>query len=171
MDIVMVIAPTIFRDEEYSEPKRILEARGARVVTASAVPGEAVGKLGMRVCASLSVADAAARDWDGVVFVGGAGAAVFFDNAEAHSLARDTLASGAVVSAICVAPSTLARAGLLEGVRATAFPSQETDLKSHGAIWTGEPVTVDGRIVTANGPEAAEQFGETLGNVLGLPPS
>lgn len=169
MDIVMVIAPTVFRDEEYTHPLAVLESRGAHVVAASTVPGECVGKLGMKVFASISVADAADTPWDAVVFVGGAGASVFFDDKDAHRLARDVAARGAVVSAICIAPSTLAHAGLLTGVQATAFPSQESDLKAHGALWTGEPVTVDGRIVTGDGPESATRFGEAVADALGLP--
>lgn len=171
MDIVMVIAPTVFRDEEYAHPKTVLEARGAHVVTASTRPGECIGKLGMKALATLSVAEAADAPWDAVVFVGGAGASVFFDDEDAHRLARATAARGAVVSAICIAPSTLAHAGLLTGVRATAFPSQESDLKAHGALWTGEPVTVDSLIVTGDGPESATRFGEAVADVLGLPHS
>jgi protease I len=164
----MVIAPSVFRDEEYAEPKAILEARGAEVTTASVAPGECIGKLGMRATATLSVADAVHRNWDAVLFIGGAGAQVFFDDAAAHELARQQVQSGRVLSAICIAPSTLARAGLLEGVCATAFPDREDDLKSHGAIWTGEPVTVDGQIITGNGPDAATSFGEAVARVLGI---
>jgi protease I len=165
---LMIIAPTVFRDEEYAEPKRVLEAHGVSVTTASVAPGECIGKLGMHATATLSVADALDREWDAVVFVGGAGAQVFFDDPDAHRLARSQALGGRVLAAICIAPSTLARAGLLEGVSATAFPSQESDLVAHGALWTGEPVTTDGRIVTGNGPEAAEEFGEAVASALGV---
>jgi len=169
VDIVMVIAPSVFRDEEYDVPKRILEARGACVTTASTAAGQAVGKLGMIAHPAMSVAEAGLRAWDAVVFVGGAGASVFFDDEDAHALAANALGHGSVLSAICVAPSILAHAGLLDGVRATAFPSQQADLVAHGALWTGEPVTVDSTVITANGPEAAEQFGAAIGDLLGLP--
>jgi protease I len=164
---LMVIAPTVFRDEEYAEPKRVLEARGVSVTTASIAPGECIGKLGLHATATMSVRTAGELDWDAVVFVGGAGAAVFFDDPDAHHLATRQLDGAGVLAAICVAPSTLARAGLLRGVRATAFPSQEQDLRENGAIWTGDPVTTDGRIVTGNGPEAAERFGEAVAVAMG----
>ncbi|HSK47969.1 MAG TPA: DJ-1/PfpI family protein [Coriobacteriia bacterium] len=167
-DVVMVIAQEVFRDEEYAEPRTILQSRGARVVTASTAPGKCIGKLGMTAEAELSISEAAERRWDAVVLVGGGGASCFFDDADAHRLAREALASGAVVGAICIAPSVLAHAGLLKGIRATAFPSQEADLTKHGAVWTGEAVTVDGRIVTANGPDAADEFGESLARLLGI---
>jgi protease I len=163
---LMVIAQEIFRDEEYAEPKRVLESRGIEVTTASVEAGEAIGKLGMRAHADISLSDARSTGWDAVLFVGGAGASVFFDDPAAHDLARQTLENGAVLGAICIAPSTLAHAGLLKGVHATAFASQEADVRAHGALWTGEPVTIDGLIVTANGPEAAERFGLKVAELL-----
>lgn len=167
--VLMVIAPTQFRDEEYDHPKRVLEDRGASVTTASVRPQTCVGKLGMTAEATVAIADAQAADYDAVVFVGGGGASVFFDDADAHRLARESLALERIIAAICIAPSTLAHAGLLAGRRATAFPSQEDDLVLHGALWTGAPVEVDGRVITANGPEAAHDFGTAIADALGLP--
>jgi protease I len=167
-DVVFVIAPTVFRDEEYAEPKAVLEAHGAHTTTASSEPTECIGRFGLLAEATISVADAATRDWDAVVFVGGGGSAVFFDDPAAHTLARNQAENNRVLAAICIAPSTLARAGLLEGVHATAFPDREEDLRAHGALWTGEPVTVDGLIITGNGPEAATAFGEAIAAALGI---
>lgn len=164
----MVIAPQTFRDEEYAHPKSVLERRGATITTASTRPGECIGKLGMVATADIALADALDTHWDAVLFIGGAGAQVFFDDPLAHRLAADAAQRGEVVGAICIAPSTLAHAGLLDGVTATAFPSQERDLIEHGAIWCGEPVCIDGRIVTANGPESATAFGEAVADLLGL---
>lgn len=164
--VVMVVAPSVFRDEEYAEPKSVLESAGIAVATASTEPGTATGRFGLVAHPTISVSEAARSTWDAVLFIGGAGAAVFFDDPDAHALARSTYESGGIVSAICIAPSTLAHAGLLSGVRATAFPSQRDDLEAHGARWTGEPVTVDGRIVTANGPEAATAFGDAVVTAL-----
>lgn len=166
--VLMVIAPEVFRDEEYEHPKQVLESKGAEVTTGSLRPGTCHGKLGMTAEATLGIADAQASDYDAVVFVGGGGAQVFFDDPAAHALARETLAAGNVLGAICIAPSILAHAGLLRGVRATAFPSQRDDLLAHGATWSGEPVEVAGPIITANGPEAARSFGLALADALGL---
>ncbi|HET6351859.1 MAG TPA: DJ-1/PfpI family protein [Coriobacteriia bacterium] len=168
-DVVMVIAPQIFRDEEYAEPKAVLEARGACITTASTAPGKCIGKLGMVAEAEVSVAEAAKRDWDAVVFVGGAGASVFFDDASAHALAHRVHESAGIVAAICIAPSTLAHAGLLDGICATAFPTQREDLIAHGAQWLEDPVAVSAPFITANGPEAATDFGEQVADALGLP--
>lgn len=163
---LFVIAQEVFRDEEYAVPKETLESRGMRVVTASSLAGPAVGKLGMTATADISLADAGQSEWDAVVFIGGGGASAFFDDALAHRIATQALAGGHVVGAICIAPSTLARAGLLDGVLATAFASQKQDLIAHGADWVEVPVVVSGRIVTANGPDAAEEFGRCIADLL-----
>jgi len=39
-------------------------------------------------------------------------------------------------------------------------------LGNKGAKYTGEDVTVDGKIVTANGPPAAQEYAEKLWNIL-----
>lgn len=165
---VMLIAQQVFRDEEYSLPRAVLESHGVEVVTASEAEGPCSGKLGLVAQADMSLAQAVKREWDAVIFVGGAGAARFFDDPLAHELAAAALRGGAVLAAICIAPSTLARAGLLKGRQATAFPSQREDLIDHGAAWVDLPVVVDGSIITANGPDAAERFGEAIAAALGV---
>jgi protease I len=167
-DILMLIAPEMFRDEEYALPKQVLERRGAHVVTASREAGECRGKLGLVARADITLAEARASDYAAVVFVGGAGATTYFDDPVAHALARSAKDAGAVIGAICIAPTILAHAGLLDGRRATAFPSQEEDLVTHGAIFTGDPVTVDAPFVTANGPESAIGFGEAVAEAVGI---
>jgi protease I len=171
----MVIAQDQFRDEEYAHPKEVLERRGAAVTTASIAAGPCTGKLGLTAAADLALADVDDASYDAVAFIGGGGSAVFFDDPVAHELARAFLASGRPVAAVCIAPSTLARAGVLADRRATAFPSQEADLRAHGALWTGSTVEVDGTVITANGPAAAAAFGEAIADALGLsgaiPPS
>ena len=167
--VLMMIAPAVFRDEEYDHPKTVLEGRGARVTTASRSVGPCTGKLGMVAEATVALSDARATDYDAIVFVGGGGAETYFDDPVAHALARDAHDADRVLGAICIAPSILARAGLLRGVRATAFPSQRDDLIAHGAHWSDGPVEVDGAIVTANGPDAARAFGFAVADALGLP--
>lgn len=164
---LLVIAPKVFRDEEYAEPKRLLEAAEVDVTTASVASGTCSGRFGLEAIADVALRDVDVASFDAVVFVGGAGARVYFDDETAHRVARDALDSGEVLGAICIAPSILGRADLLEGVRVTSFASEEADLIAHGATWTGRPVEVDGRIVTANGPESATMFGEELVRMLG----
>jgi len=56
---------------------------------------------------------------------------------------------------------------LLKGVNATVFPSGAKELKDNGAVYTGKNVSVDGRIITADGPASAEAFANTIVKFLG----
>lgn len=162
--VLMVIAPRDFRDEEYARPREILESAGYAVTVASRSRETARGMLGMRVQPDLLLSGARAADYDAVVFVGGSGAQTYWDDPEAHRLAREAAEGGKVVAAICIAPVILARAGVLEGKQATVFdpPSLCAELTAHGATCTGASVQRDGRIVTASGPQAAEDFARSI---------
>ena len=164
--VVMVIAGQQFRDEELFEPRRLLQEAGVEVRVASSHPGPATGMLGGKVTPELLYTALRSEEWDGVVFVGGMGAKQYFEDAGAHALAREAAAAGKLVAAICIAPSILANAGILAGKNATAYPCEEGNLRARGARFTGAPVTVDGRVVTGSGPEAAAEFGRALVRVL-----
>ena len=74
-----------------------------------------------------------------------------------------------LVCAICIAPMILAKAGLLKDINATVWDvdgKQSSYFNSHGIKYTGEDVTVDGNIITANGPDAASAFGEKIAELL-----
>jgi protease I len=163
---VFVIAEQVFRDEEYLVPKNLLEKAGIKVETASTTMKEAVGKLGARVQPDLLLSQINVEKYDALIFVGGGGAEQYFDDPTAHSLANSFLKAGKVLAAICIAPVILARAGLLKGKQATVYIDGAEELKRAGSIYTGNPVQTDGWIVTANGPEAAEGFGNEVVRLL-----
>jgi protease I len=162
----MVIAKEKFRDEEYAAPREALEKVGASVIVASSSLAVAEGMLGMKVKPDVLIGSVKEEDYDGIVFVGGGGAKEYFDSPVAHKLAQSFFSRGKLTSAICIAPATLANAGVLKGKKAVAYPSSEPILKAKGSVLSKEVVVVDGNIVTAVGPEAAKQFGQKLVEVL-----
>lgn len=164
--ILMVVAPTNFRDEELQEPREIFQQDGGVVSIASKGVSEAEGMLGARVDVDLDLSEVSVSDYDAVVFVGGTGASVYFDSPEALRIAKEAYEQGKVVGAICIAPSILANSGILSGKKATAFISEEEKLIVGGAQFTGEAVTVDGKLVTADGPTSATAFGQKIVEVL-----
>jgi protease I len=164
----LVIAEQFFRDEEYLQPKAVLEEAGVQVLTASTTTSEVLGKLGARVKPDLLISDLNLAEIDLLVFVGGGGAEQYFDDPVAHNGAKKMVDSGKLLGAICIAPVILARAGLLKGRKATVFIDGKDELRENGAIYTGKQVEVDGKIITANGPEAARLFGEELVRQLQL---
>jgi protease I len=159
---VMVIPHNSFRDEELSIPEKILEDEGIDVEIASSSRDEAKGMQLTRVKPDMTLDDINMHDYDAIIFVGGQGATEYWDNPLALRLARDAAAFNKIVGAICIAPVTLANAGILKGVRATVSPSEAGRLQAAGAVYTGAPVEKDGNIITASGPEASNDFGTAL---------
>ena len=166
--VVMVIAHKNFRDEELFVTKQTLEKKGVQVVVASSALTLAKGMLGGSYKPDILIKDINIDDYDALVFVGGMGATEYWNNEIAHNLARAALEKNKIVAAICIAPVTLAKAGLLKGKKATVWSSEANQLKSLGAIYTGKSVERDGLIITANGPQAAEEFGKAILAALGL---
>ena len=161
-NVLIIIAAEGFQDEEFAQPYDLMTKLGATVKVACSRKGTANGKFGRQITPDLLISECKAGDFDAVVFIGGPGASEYFNNAQAHTLARDAVAKGKVLGAICIAPVTLANAGVLKGKKATVFPSEQPQLASQGARFIQQNVVVDGKIVTAAGPQAAREFAETL---------
>ncbi|MCD6429248.1 DJ-1/PfpI family protein [bacterium] len=164
---LMIIAFKNFRDEEYLEPKEILENGGVEITTASSQLGEAKGSFGNTAKVDLTLEQVNVADYDGVIFVGGPGAVVYQDNTKAQEIARKAVEQDKILAAICIAPTILAKAGVLSGRRATVWTnvldkSAAKILEENGATFVKENVVQDGKIITANGPGAAKEFGRKI---------
>ncbi|MCK4776787.1 MAG: DJ-1/PfpI family protein [Actinomycetia bacterium] len=164
--ILMVIASSNFRDEEYEEPKKVLQDAGYDIEVACSKLDVATGMLGITVTPDLLLQNVNVDNYKAVLFIGGGGASEYWNDSTAHKIARDTINKGKVLGAICIAPNTLANAGLLNGKKACGFESITTNLAQAGAIVEASDVVVDGNIVTASGPEAATPFGVKIKELL-----
>jgi protease I len=163
--VLMIVAFNNFRDEEYFEPKSILEKAGVKVFTAS-TGNEATSKLGKIIKVDMMLGEITEPEQDGVIFVGGEGASIYLSMVKAHKIARSYHEKGKIVAAICLAPSILANAGLLEGKKVTADSEEEKNLVRKGAIFVKEAVVQDGNIITGNGALASKEFGEKIAEAL-----
>ena len=164
--IVIIVAPKDYRDEEFEEPREIFDAKGFEVTIASKGVEIAKGALGGNTRVDIDVYDISVDNYDAFVFVGGSGAKIYFEDRKIEILVRQAAEKGKVLGAICIAPTILGNAGVLMGKKVASWASQEENLKSHGAEYTGNLVEVDGKIVTANGPKAAKEFGEKIAKLL-----
>ncbi len=170
--VALVIAEQTFRDEEYQQPKEILERNGIKVLTACTTLSNAVGKLGMLVKPDILLKELINQKLDALIFVGGGGSSQYFNDRTAHETARYFDKTGKIIGAICIAPVILANAGLLKGRKATVFPDGKENLRAGGAVYTGNRVEIDdsipdhARVISGCGPEAAAEFGEALVKLL-----
>ncbi len=169
--VAIIIAFRDFRDEEYFIPRQILEGARAEIKTVSTSLGEAVGSLGGEAKVDILLNDLKIEDYNAVLFIGGPGAAKYIDDPQAHQIAQKVGEKDIILGAICIAPAILAKAGVLSGKKATVWsnPMEKSAikiLKEEGVKYQSEPVIIDGKIVTANGPAAAKSFAEAIIEVL-----
>lgn len=169
--IAMIIAFHDFRDEEYFIPRSIFLATGCKVQTVSSQKGKAIGSYGGVIDVDLTLGDFRVADFDAVIFVGGAGAAKYIDDEKCHETAKEVLKQNKILAAICIAPAILARAGALQGKKATVWSSNMDKsavkiLKEEGADYQESLLVIDGKIITSSGPQAARKFGEAIVRAL-----
>ncbi|MCS7228318.1 MAG: DJ-1/PfpI family protein [Endomicrobia bacterium] len=162
----MIIAKNNFRDEEYLKPKEVFIKAGFIVETFSSSLGIAKGMLGATVEVDKVLSELKVEEYDAVVFVGGVGSSEYWNDSLAHKIAQEAVSKNKVIAAICIAPITLAKAGILKGKKATVYPTEISQLKQLGANYIENNVVVDGKIITASGPHAAEEFGEKIKEIL-----
>ena len=163
---LVIIAQKNYRDEELSIPKGILEDSKHFIEVASITDDPCVGMLGAITSPDLAVRDAHVDDYDAIIVIGGSGSPELAKHAEVMMILKAAAGAGKIVSAICLAPIVLAKAGLLAGKKATVYKTQDslTSLEMGGAEYVDDPVVIDGKIVTACGPSAAQglQFAHRL---------
>ena len=166
--VLMIVAQEGFRDEELLVPKEILEKAGHTIKVASVTRAKATGSLGASVMPDMAAYEANPEYFDAIVIVGGPGSPSLAKSKEVVELVENAYRKGRIVSAICLGPMTLAAAGVLSGKRATVFPSIDgiEALKDGGASYREEPVVVDGRVITADSPQSAGEFGNTIAEKL-----
>ncbi|MBD3286262.1 hypothetical protein GF359_06925 [candidate division WOR-3 bacterium] len=166
LKVLFIIAHTDFRDEELTEPRKVFQDAGFRTVVASTDTADAEGMLGIKVKPDILITEAEADDFAAIVIAGGSGCKDLWTNTDLIELVSAFSADDKITGAICLAPVILAKAGLLEGKKATCYHSARDSLIAEGALYESTDVVVAGRIVTASGPSAARKFGQTLLDLL-----
>lgn len=169
-EILMVIAPKEFKDNEVFEPKTIFEIYGAKVTVASTTKEEAVGMDGYKTKPDINLSEVKIENYDAIVISGGNGAQVLFDNTDLHKIVQDFYKQNKLVAAICISPAILAKAGLLNGKKATTYPWDlpVNILKENGAIYVDQPVCISGNIITGRDPNSAKDFALAVSKALGI---
>ncbi len=169
MKALLIIAKDGFQDLELKGTRDGLVVAGFDVELASTEAGSCTGKFGSIEQAKYSFEEIDLGNFDRVAFIGGPGAGELAEDARAQHLARSVVRSGKPLGAICIAPTILAKGGVLRGKKATVWTDEQGTqidlLERCGAEFVDQPVVIDGLIVTANGSAAAEEFGKVFASV------
>lgn len=163
--VVLVVASKGFQEKEYHDTKEILQASDIAVITASDKPGNAVDHQGSAVPVDCTLTELQPSQYDAVFLIGGSGALTFLDNQVMYKVLNELFALEKMYGAICIAPRILAKAGVISGKKVACWDGDgqtEELFKKHGVVFSQDEVVVDGNIITANGPDAAHDFGEAI---------
>ena len=165
--VAFLVAHEGIEQVELVEPWKALTDAGHEPVLVSPTSGEVqmfdhLDKADTKAV-DRTVSEVSAEDFDALVLPGGVANpdALRLDEG-AVSLAREMLASGRPVAAICHAAWTLVEADVLSGRRLTSWPSLQTDIRNAGGEWVDERVVVDGNLITSRNPGDLPAFCSAL---------
>ena len=164
---VAIIAADMVEQVELVEPRKALEAAGAKTELLSIKPGTIQGfnhfdKANSHQVDRL-VEEADAADYDALFIPGGVGNPdqLRADENVVH-FTRAFFEQGKPVAAICHGPWVLVEAGVLEGRDVTSWPSLQTDIRNAGGNWVDEEVVVDQGLVTSRKPDDIPAFSRKM---------
>ena len=165
-NILFIVPPKDYRDEELIEPRRLLESYNAKTFISSKNVKESKGILGSRIAVNLDLEEVKVSEYDAIVFVGGIGSKLYWEDKTAINIAKEAKIKGKIVSSICLATGILANAGLLKGIKAAGWEDTKSLVEKNGGTYTENGIEVSSRIITAQGPKYAKEFGEAIAKAL-----
>lgn len=141
----------------------LLRRAKIHVTTAGLDSEPVVASRGVKLTPDTTI-DAVLDDgFDMVALPGGLpGADHLANDPRIQSLLARLAKQGKFTAAICAAPKALAKAGLLEGKRATSYPGSLSEQDLRGVQYEQAAVVRDGTVITSRGPGTAIDFALTL---------
>jgi 4-methyl-5(b-hydroxyethyl)-thiazole monophosphate biosynthesis len=120
---------------------------------------EVIGRFGLKINTDVLIDDADPQEYEALAIPGGFHSYGFdeaYDN-KVLNLAKSIYNNGGIIATMCVGILPVAKAGLLQGKRATTYPlSKNHDnpryLRKHGCRYTGKSIEIDDRIISCAGP-------------------
>ncbi|MCW8945248.1 MAG: DJ-1/PfpI family protein [Sedimenticola sp.] len=141
----------------------LLRRAGFEVVTAGLEPGPVIASRGVTLLPDKLLDEVMDQTFQMMVLPGGLpGADHLNDDPRIHKLLERISSEQGYTAAICAAPKVLARAGLLAGRRATAYPGVLDSLNLTNVSIDSSAVVRDGQVITSRGPGTAMDFALAL---------
>jgi protease I len=164
---VAILAADMFERVELEEPRKALEAAGAKTEVISIHGGEIRGfdhfDPANTVKVDKTVEEASAGDYDALLVPGGVGNPDQLRGDEnAVAFVRAFAESMKPMAVICHGPWVLVEAGVARGRTLTSWPTLQTDIRNAGGNWVDREVVVDDGIVTSRKPDDIPAFNEKM---------
>jgi protease I len=164
---VAILATDGFEYVELVEPKKALEAAGAKTVVISPKDGQIKGwnhtDWGESVPVDLNLNSARESDFDALVLPGGVmNPDHLRQDKTAVAFVKSFFEAHKPVAAICHGPWLLVEAGVVRGRKLTSWPSLQTDIRNAGGDWTDQEVVTDHGLVTSRKPADLPAFNKKI---------
>lgn len=152
-----------FEDLELWVPVMRLREEGAEVLLTGKENGKSyTGKHGVPAVSEAALAEVNPADYDGVLVPGGWAPDKLRRYSEVLAIVRHMDEHKKIIGEICHAGWVLSSAGILQGVHVTSTPGIKDDMTNAGAIWSDDPVVVDGHIVSSQRPPDIPAYNQAL---------
>ncbi len=169
---VAILATNGFEEAELVEPRKALDAAGARTTVIAPKSGKIQGmnhdEKSQSVKVDSTLDDAKAADFDAVLLPGGA---LNADNLrvdkEAQKFVQEMDRAQKPIAFICHAPWLLVSAGLSKGRTVTSYHTIQDDLRNAGAKWEDKEVVRDGNWVSSREPKDIPAFNREMISLFG----
>jgi 4-methyl-5(b-hydroxyethyl)-thiazole monophosphate biosynthesis len=113
------------------------------------------GRNGVKILCDKIITDVKPEDYDGIILPGGnPGYKNLENNQNVINFIKTFNNRGKLIAAICASPTILEKIGVLEGKKATCYPSMKDKIKN----FVDEKVVVDKNVITSQGPGTAIDF-------------
>jgi protease I len=164
---VAILVDDLFEQAELAEPKKALEAAGARADIISrkgpTVRGMHHDKPGDAFKVDVPLDRADPQAYDALLLPGGTMNADSLRMVEAaQRFAQAFEAARKPIAVICHGPWLLVSAGLVEGRTLTSWPSLQDDIRNAGGTWVDREVVVDTNWVSSRKPADLPAFNREL---------
>jgi protease I len=164
---VAVLVDHGFEQSELTEPKKALEAAGAKADIISPQAGKVKGwqhtNWGDELPIDRTLDEARPGDYDALLLPGGVmNPDTLRMNPKAVAFVQAFVDTHKPIAAICHGPWPLIETGIVRGRKMTSWPSLKTDLKNAGAEWVDQEVVVDQGLVTSRKPDDIPAFNKKM---------
>ncbi len=163
MKKILILVEDIYEDLELWYPKIRLEEAGIHVSVAGPAAGQIYkGKHGYPCKADIAFKDVVASQYEGVVVPGGYAPDKLRRFPEALKIIRELHSANKMIAFICHAGWLLISAHILKGKKVTSYIAIKDDMENAGAIWSDQPVVVDGNLISSRSPADLPVFAKAI---------
>jgi protease I len=164
---IAILATEGFEQSELEQPRAALDEAGAKTEVVSLQDGKIRGwaknNFGHAVDVDLTVDQARAENYDGLLLPGGVmNPDKLRAEPKAIEFVRAFFTAGKPVAAICHGPQVLIDADVVRGRTLTSYHSVKRDLQNAGANWVDRQVVVDNGLVTSRRPDDIPAFNDKM---------